>query len=122
MASSDQTVLIVEDVPYLLELASLFLGRTARVVTAGGGEEGLDKAWREQPDLILCDDNMPGLNGAEVFNRLRAVRPSIPFVFCSGNGLTPEIAASLSHERTDLVMKPYSIEEILGAVRKAVGS
>ncbi len=120
MASSDQTVLIVDDVPYLLELASLFLGRTARVVTAGGGEEGLDKAWREQPDLILCDDNMPGLNGAGLCRKVRQ-DPDLqatPFIMLLSDPSAAARGAAIRAGADDVLAKPLSRLSLVDSVSR----
>ena len=116
-------VLVIDDEPIPREVLQMILEEEGcQVISAADGEQALELFFEKKDEIqaVVCDFRMPGLNGAEVFNRLRAVRPSIPFVFCSGSDLTSEIAAILSQERTDHVMKPYSIDEILGAVRRVI--
>lgn len=64
-------VLVVDDVPYLRSLVASFLDHTASVTTAANAEEALEIARQEQPDLILSDYAMPGMNGAELCRAIR---------------------------------------------------
>ena len=61
-----RTILVIDDAPMFRELQSLFLSRTARVLTAESGARGLEIARRERPDLALVDLHMPGMEGDEV--------------------------------------------------------
>lgn len=66
-------VLIVDDDPLILEVYADHLRQAHyEVLTAQNGEEGLKLAWEEQPDAILLDIMMPGMDGNEVCRRLRA--------------------------------------------------
>lgn len=65
-------ILIIEDNPVNLELMTYLLtafGHT--VMTAGNGEDGLEAAARENPDIIICDIHLPKMDGYEVARRLR---------------------------------------------------
>ncbi|MFB0545701.1 MAG: response regulator transcription factor, partial [Anaerolineae bacterium] len=65
------TILLIDDDLSTLKLVGLTLKKEDhRVVTASAGEEGLNKAFAEPPDLIICDLMMPGLDGYEVCRRL----------------------------------------------------
>ena len=78
-------ILIIEDEPDIQEIArtSLELVGGFTVFSASGGVEGIELAGKTQPDVILLDMMMPGIDGIETFNRLRAneVTQSIPVVF-----------------------------------------
>ena len=62
-AQPRRTILVVDDAPLLRELGALFLARAGRVITAASGEEALAVARLEQPDLIVADARMPGIDG-----------------------------------------------------------
>ena len=120
MAALDQTVLVVDDVPYLLELASLFLQRTARVVTARGGEEGLRSIRREQPDLILCDDNMPDLSGAQLCHEIRQdpELQATPFIMLLSDPGASARGAAIRAGANDVLAKPLSRLSLVDSVSR----
>ena len=67
------TVLVVDDEPDSVDLLQAYLEAEGyQVMTAYWGEEALEKAFARQPDLVLLDVLMPGLNGFEVCRRLKA--------------------------------------------------
>lgn len=76
-------ILVIEDNPANLELMSYLLrARGHQVLKAGNGLEGLAAVQRERPDLVLCDVQMPGLDGFEIAQRLKGEPASraIPLV------------------------------------------
>ena len=121
-ASAGETVLVVEDEPELLTLASRFLTELGyRVVTAPNGTTGLEVASQESHiDLVLTDIVMPGgMSGLELANAIRARRPDTRVLFVSGyadeelNGSRPDAA-----ER--IIAKPYDRSTLAKAVRQAL--
>ena len=67
-----QKILIVEDEPDVADLVAFNLDRAGyQTVIAHDGLIGLDKAWSENPDLILLDYDMPRMNGIEVLQALK---------------------------------------------------
>ena len=66
-------ILVVEDEPMVSDVVARYLRREGYVVqTAGDGEEGLRLALHHQPDLVVLDLMLPGIDGLEVCRRLRA--------------------------------------------------
>ncbi len=119
----EYTVLVVDDVPYLRELATLFLARTARVVTAAGGDEGLAAAWREKPDLILCDDCMPGMDGAALCRTIRRDPDlqRIPFVMLTSDPGAGARGAAIRAGATDVLAKPLTRLSLVDSVTRLLG-
>jgi DNA-binding response OmpR family regulator len=77
-------VLIIEHEKQLLESTSAFLNDNGfDVIQANEGSDGLQKALQNLPDIILCNKDLPGLNGYEVFKTLKQNKSTatIPFVF-----------------------------------------
>jgi two-component system, cell cycle sensor histidine kinase and response regulator CckA len=116
-------VLLVEDAPEVRQLAARVLEHAGvDVVVAGGGEEALAVlAAGQRPDLLVTDVMMPVLTGPELAERVGALLPGLPVVFVSGY---PE--GVLSHggvvdQGVHLVEKPFSEDDLLRAVRTAVG-
>jgi len=109
-ADRHPTVVVIDDVAYLRELASLFLARTARVVTAADADEGLRAIWRERPDLILCDDHMPGVGGAELCRRVRQDPDfdRIPFIMLVSDSCAAARGAAIRAGADDVLAKPLS--------------
>lgn len=118
-----QTVLVVDDVPYLLELASLFLGRTVRVLTAPGGSEALEIARRETPDLILCDDSMPGMDGAALCRAVRGEPPldHTPFVMLVSDSGARARGDAIRAGADDVLAKPLSRLSLVDSVSRFLG-
>lgn len=117
------TVLVVDDVRYMLELATLFLARTARVRTALGGEKGLDAVRYLRPDLVLCDDFMPGIDGYEL---CRAVRqdPEVadtPFIMMMSDPGARAHGAAIRAGADDVIAKPLERMSLVEAVSRFLG-
>ena len=123
-SDSGRTLLVVDDVPYLLDLASVFLARTARVVTALGGRQGLESAWRERPDLILCDLHMPGLGGVEL---CRAIRrdpdlASTPIIMLVSGNLASDHGLAIRAGANDVLAKPLERTSLCDTVSRFLSS
>jgi len=94
------------------------------VVTARSGEEGLEKAADEKPNLILLDINMPGMNGHEVLDRLRN-RPDlrdIPVIMCTALCEAEDIAKASSYGVADYIAKPFDFSELVEKISNVLGS
>jgi len=114
------TILVVDDAPLLRELGSLFLGRAGRVLTAASGEEGLAVARLEQPDLIVADVGMPGLDGAELCQKIK----QDPLLGCTPVVLLVASAEGAERERAiragadDVLPKPIDRVTLLDTARR----
>jgi CheY-like chemotaxis protein len=67
-------------------------------------------------DLVITDDNMPDLEGAQLAARLKQIRPDLPVLLCSGS--LPSQAAEAAVNR--VIIKPYTLEELVAAIRTAL--
>ncbi len=112
-------VLIVDDSPTILAVLSSLLGRDVKVLEAPGGEEGLRMAREQQPDLILLDVVMPGMDGYEVCRHLKADSRTrdIPVIFLSAMTQESDEAAGLAAGAIDYVTKPVSPAIVRARVR-----
>jgi len=80
---SGRRILIIEDDPFSLELYTILLEAAGyATLPAANGEEGLDAARREQPDLIICDVRLPKMGGCEVVGYLKSdpVLSQVPII------------------------------------------
>jgi len=114
------TVLVVDDVPYMLELASLFLGRTSSVITAQSGEEALAIAREQRPSVIVSDRRMPGMDGV-AFCRAVARDPalaSVPFVMLVSDDTGVERGLAVRAGAADVLAKPLSRIALVDSVSR----
>lgn len=112
-------ILAVDDIPQNLRLLEAVLAPQGyTVVTASTGEEALLKVLSEQPDLILLDIVLPGINGYEVCKRLRADPKTsyLPVVMVTASEL-PEKLRAIEAGADDFVPKPFDAQELLARVR-----
>jgi adenylate cyclase len=87
--SEEPTVLVVDDLPQNVRLLDAVLSpRGYRVLTAGSGQEALDLLKKHEPDLVLLDIVMPGLDGYEVCRRIRdePATAFLPVVMITASG------------------------------------
>lgn len=114
------TILVVDDTPANLEVAVSHLEESGyRVLVAQGGEEALSRARRVQPDLILLDVMMPGIDGFETCRRLKKLEAveDVPVVFMTALTETEDKVTAFGAGGVDYVTKPFQIEELLARVR-----
>lgn len=113
-------ILIVDDAPAQLGvMRSMMLQQGYQTFVATTGERALALAGRVQPDLILLDIVLPGLDGMEVCRRLKA-HPStcnIPVVFMSSRADTDDIVAAFDIGASDYIAKPLRLAEVCARVR-----
>lgn len=114
------TILLIEDhAPLRENLREMLALEGFRVLAAENGRAGLDLAAREHPDFVLCDIMMPGMDGHEVLQRLRATAATkaVPFIFLTAKGTPPDIRAGMNLGADDYLPKPVSRNDLLKAVR-----
>ena len=112
------TVLVVDDDPIIVSLLQVnFEIEGYDVLTATGGEAGLAQARTGNPDVVVLDVMMPGVDGLEVARRLRAdpATRSIPVVMLSAKAQASDIQAGLE-VADDYITKPFEPLELLERV------
>jgi DNA-binding response OmpR family regulator len=117
-------ILIVEDDPNLREiLVTKFMSEKFGVMTAVDGDEALKTALGEQPDIILLDIMMPGLNGISVLKQLRTDEwgKTVPIIIMSNLDYSVHSAEVSLYKPTDYIMKASTkVSEIVDKVKKAL--
>jgi DNA-binding response OmpR family regulator len=113
-------ILVAEDERDIRELIGFSL-RFAdfEVVLTQNGEDAIEKASQEQPDLILLDVRMPKMSGYEACRRLKenASTSEIPVVFLSAKGQEKEIEEGLDSGAVEYIVKPFAPDELADQVR-----
>ena len=87
---------------------------------AATGQEGLALAEREAPDLVLLDVKMPGMDGLEVLERLRAMNEALPVIVVSGHGTISTAVEATKKGAFDFIEKPFASERVLVSLRNAL--
>jgi DNA-binding response OmpR family regulator len=87
------------------------------VLEVGDGREGLEKASREKPDLILLDVMLPVMSGIDVCRALRSQRVEIPIIILTARSQEIDKVVGLEIGADDYVTKPFSVKELLARVR-----
>lgn len=114
---ANNKVLIIEDEPTLVETLTYNLTRQGyEVVTANDGNNGLDRARAERPDLIVLDVMLPGLDGFEVCRILRQ-EMSVPILMLTARGEEVDKIVGLEVGADDYLTKPFSMRELLARVK-----
>jgi serine/threonine-protein kinase len=108
-------VLLVEDQPELLEVMAERLQEAGfSVHTASDGREALARIHAREPEVVVADVEMPGMNGYELCRRARAAaRGEIPFLFCSGLGASGARVEGLQAGADDYIVKPVVWDELI---------
>jgi len=118
-----QTILVVEDEGDILELITVNLTREGlRVIGVATGEEGLEAAREEAPDLIVLDIMLPGMDGLEVCRALRADSrtQSVPVVMLTAKGEEADVVRGLELGADDYVTKPFSPKVLAARIRSVL--
>lgn len=109
-------ILVVDDEPDLVSTMQCRLQCSQyEVTTAANGKEGLDKAAKVKPDLILLDTNMPVMNGHQMLENLRK-DPHLketPVIMCTAICEADDIAKASSYGISDYVTKPFNFAELM---------
>ena len=114
-----RTILIVDDIPANLAVAVDFLeDNSFTIMVAQDGEEGVERAQLVQPDLILLDVTMPGIDGFETCRRLKQIESTrdIPVIFMTAMADIKDKIAAFAAGGVDYVTKPFQVEELLARI------
>jgi two-component system nitrogen regulation response regulator NtrX len=87
---------------------------------AATGQEGLALIEREGPDLVLLDVKMPGMDGLEVLDRVRAMNEALPVVVVSGHGTISTAVEATKKGAFDFIEKPFASDRVLVSLRNAL--
>ncbi|HSB79595.1 MAG TPA: response regulator [Candidatus Methylomirabilis sp.] len=104
-------VLVVDDEPDAVELLMEFLtSKGYEVITAGGGEEAIQKVKAERPHLILLDVRMPKMNGLEVLRQVRQIDNEIGVIMVTAVNEEATGRQALELGAFDYIVKPLDLE------------
>jgi two-component system, OmpR family, response regulator len=115
--ATKQRVLVVDDeenVSHLVSSALRFDG--FETITADNGNSALAAVAEQDPDLLVLDVMMPGLDGFGLLNKLRAAGSQVPVIFLTARDGASDRVKGLRAGADDYVVKPFSVEELLARV------
>jgi two-component system sensor histidine kinase/response regulator len=117
--TTPQRILVIEDEENYRQIISMTLQRMGyEIFEATNGLDGLAAAKMHHPDLILCDVNMPKMDGHELLAALKKEQEfaGIPFVFLTGNAAPGDLRKGMQAGADDYLTKPFTAEELINAV------
>lgn len=111
---TDRRVLVVDDDPAVLDVVCDYLQASGLVVDrAGDGFTALAAAALSQPDVVVLDRMLPGIDGLEVYRRLRETVGAVPVIMLSALGATDQRIDGLELGVDDYLAKPFSPRELV---------
>ncbi|MGN6473606.1 MAG: response regulator transcription factor [Mycobacteriales bacterium] len=115
---AEARLLVVDDEPNIVELLSASLRFAGfDVATASDGQQALKVVDSFQPDLVVLDVMMPGIDGFEVVRRMRGNQQHVPVLFLTARDATEDKIAGLTLGGDDYITKPFSLEEVIARIR-----
>jgi DNA-binding response OmpR family regulator len=121
---SEKTILVADDETHILNVVSLKLRNAGfRVLTAHDGQEALDVALAERPDLLITDFHMPQLSGLELCRRLKqdAATCAMPKIMLTARGYHLEPQDTEESGILRMLSKPFSPRHLLATVHEVLG-
>jgi len=114
-------ILVVDDEPDMRWLLVRVLrDQGFEVITAEDGRAALAQISHEPPDVVLLDLKMPGLDGIQVLEQVKAMEPHLPVVIVTAYGGLPSAVQAMRLEACDYLTKPFDHDEILFTVGRAL--
>ncbi|MFW9833662.1 MAG: response regulator transcription factor [Candidatus Thorarchaeota archaeon] len=122
--NKNKKILVVDDEQMTTDLAKTFLEKHGfQVVVAKDGEEAIEIAHEEVPDLILLDVMLPTIDGFEVCKRLKehATFKSTPILMFTAKGLSSDFERGEAAGADEYIVKPFSGKALVATIRKHLG-
>lgn len=117
MTTVETKILVVDDDPAIAEMLTIVLqGEGFRTVVVGDGVEAVKAAEEHNPDLILLDVMLPGMNGIDVCKAIRE-SSTVPIVMLTARTDTVDVVLGLESGADDYVHKPFKPKELVARVR-----
>jgi DNA-binding NtrC family response regulator len=114
-------VLVIDDEPILRDSLEVALKTSGyEVLTARTGEEGLERFQGENPDLVLLDHWLPGINGDEVLRRIKEKDPEIPIIIMTAQGSIEMAVNSMKMGAFDFLVKPFELDQVEALIKKGL--
>jgi DNA-binding NtrC family response regulator len=119
MAVSRAAVLVCDDEPLIRDTLAEFLANEGFVVEAvGRGEDAVQRSADRFFDVVLCDVNLPGIDGIETLQRILTVNPETFVLLITAYGTVESAVEAFQRGAQDYLMKPILLDEVLSKIRR----
>ena len=119
--TGSETILLVDDEEMVAEIGKDMLEKLGyKTAVAIGGNEAIKllKTLRHEVDLVILDMIMPDMSGGETFNRLKAIKPDIKILLCSGYSLNGQASEIMQRGCNGFIQKPFNLKQISRKIRE----
>ncbi len=116
-----ETVLLVDDEDVVADVGDQMLRKLGyKVLVARSGKEAIEyyEPKRDKIDMVILDMIMPGMNGGEVYDRIKEINPHAKILLSSGYSIDGQAADILKRGCDGFIQKPFSMEVLSGRIRK----
>ena len=114
-------ILVVDDEPILRDSLEVALKTSGYdVITARTGEEGLERFQKEDPDIVLLDHWLPGINGDEVLRRIKEGDPEVPVIIMTAQGSIEMAVSSMKMGAFDFLVKPFNLDQVEDLIKRGL--
>jgi two-component system, NtrC family, response regulator len=118
-----ETILIVDDEKnYLLVLSAVLEDEGYEVLTAPGGAEALEVHKSSDLDLVLTDMKMPGMDGIELLEQIKARDPDLPVIMMTAHGTVDKAVEAMQKGAYSYILKPFDNERLILFAKKAIAT
>jgi two-component system, NtrC family, response regulator AtoC len=90
------------------------------VIEAADGEEAFELFLDQEPDMVILDYRMPGIDGMEVLKRIKTINEKVPVIMVTAHGSTDAAVEAMKLGAIDYISKPFEMEELKMAIKKAL--
>src|SRR5882724_9824658 len=119
----DKLLLIDDEADVQYSFRRIFESPEVQLTTAASGEEGLKLLAKMQPDLVIMDVRMGGMNGLETLRRLRQIDSKVPVIMMTAYGTTQTAIEAMKLGAYDYLLKPFDVPKlkqiVFGALKAA---
>ncbi|MGB3094151.1 MAG: response regulator, partial [Candidatus Zixiibacteriota bacterium] len=105
-------ILIIDDDPKVSWILSEGLGEDYDILSAKDGPEGIRMVSKANPNLVLLDIKMPGMEGLEVLERIKSMDRPTEVIMLSGHGETKNVVESIKKGASEFISKPFDVKEV----------
>jgi DNA-binding NtrC family response regulator len=115
------SVLIVDDEPSVRQTLSEWMRKNNfHVFEAEGGQQAMEMIQREDPDIVISDVVMPGMDGIQLLKEAKAVKADIPFLMISGYPSCSTAVDIMTYGASDYLPKPFTPDELVHRVSRTL--